>query len=486
MNQWNDLTDEQKRTLVDLYSREKNTARLVNYVEEEFGFILSPNNLGRRIREYRAYLKGVSEVHETKQDQETFKSTQLDHNNIEVVYVGDTIHSLEDLLTKTNVDRKEWVVVSHTVNTWEGFRARGKKDLSFASGSISGSIEDDGGVTVVPLYQVKARLVRRNPVALEPVIAPILIDVKEPEPLGLEESVSKNGLRTALILSDPQFGFFRDGQMGPLVPFHDRSALSAALVFAADLKPDEIIWVGDLLDLPEWSTKFAIDPMMYLTTQPALMEAAWWLAQFSPISRKKTLLEGNHDKRLKDMFMSRLPAAYGLRGLNVEGTEVTIKAENIYDLPVLLDLDSIDVEYIDGYPNNGYWLGDLEVLHGNVARGKPMATVSGVVGNYNHSTIFGHIHSLERASRTVYTSKGPRTITAASVGCMCRLDHVVPGHRRGQSWQQGVGVVTYGKGIEQIDLIEIKDGSLVYGGNLYEGEAIKKDVQRGMKQLKVR
>ena len=481
---WGNLTDEQKRELVDLYRTEKSGAVLADYVHDEYNVEITPANLGRRIREYRRVMNSNSKIHEEKTKGETYRQTQINENEVEVVYVGPKVHSLEDLLKATRVDEEEWEVLSHTVNVWEGFRAKKQKDLMIETGVITGTIEDGGGVTVVPLYQVKARLIRKNPVSIEPVIQPLKVEF--PYLTLIPSKEKESSLKTALIISDPQFGFFRNDQIGDLEPFHDRDALSTMLELAIDLEPDETIWIGDLLDLPEWTTRFAVDPMMYLTTQPALMEAAMWLSLVkanTPESTKHVLLEGNHDKRLKDMMINRLPSAFGLKNLKVDGTEIRLETDSIYDLNNLLDLKSIGVDYISGYPNNSYWLDNLEVLHGNVARGKPLATVSGVVGQYNHSTIFGHIHSLERASRTLYTNRGIKTLTSASVGCLCRLDYVVPGHKRGQDWQNGLGIVTYGNGIEQIDLLEIVNGTLAYNGKLYNGRTVKKDVQKMLKAL---
>jgi hypothetical protein len=428
-------------------------------------------------------MKSEEVIHTESGDGKKFTKTPVNENEIEIRYTGQTAHTLGELLDLCNVDLNEWEVVSHVVNVWENFRALKRKDLSFNEGAISGKIKDKGGVTIVPLHQVKARLVRRKPIALQPVIAPVQFTAER-----LVKSVpeTKKLVKTALLLPDPQFGFFRERQAGPLQPFHDRNALSVALALAQDLQPDDIIFLGDLLDLPDWSNKFITDPTSFQTTQPSLIEAAWWLAMFSQAvpNSKKMLLEGNHDERLERLLKDRLPSAYGLHSVKADGVEINLGDLPMYDFRTLLDLDRIGYEYIDGYPNNSIWLNNsTEILHGTAASGKPMATAVSQANRFSHNTIFGHIHRTEQASRVIKTVNGDEVIFSASPGCLCRTDYVVPGHKRGQTWNQGVGIVTYTKSHAQIDLVNIVDGMLFHNGRAYTASTVRKEVQRGLKSL---
>jgi hypothetical protein len=96
------------------------------------------------------------------------------------------------------------------------------------------------------------------------------------------------------------------------------------------------------------------------------------------------------------------------------------------------------------------------------------------------STIFGHIHRRELAQRTRHTRHGPRTVTAVSFGCLCRLDGVVPSTKGGmdlaglpvrttEDWQNGIGIVHYqpGDGLHAIEHIEILNGWAMHRGKEY-------------------
>ncbi|MBM4224958.1 MAG: hypothetical protein FJ167_09240, partial [Gammaproteobacteria bacterium] len=78
--------------------------------------------------------------------------------------------------------------------------------------------------------------------------------------------------QTAVIVPDIQIGFYR-GPDGMLEPTHDESAMSVALAVIADLRPDEVVLVGDNLDLPEMG-KYLTYPTYQQTTQAAVDRAS--------------------------------------------------------------------------------------------------------------------------------------------------------------------------------------------------------------------
>ena len=96
------------------------------------------------------------------------------------------------------------------------------------------------------------------------------------------------------------------------------------------------------------------------------------------------------------------------------------------------------------------------------------------------STIFGHVHRAEHAERTRQTREGPRTITAASAGCLCRIDGVVPSTKGGidvhgrpvptaEDWQQGFHVVHHqpGDGLFSLERVQILNGWAMFRGQEY-------------------
>jgi hypothetical protein len=119
-------------------------------------------------------------------------------------------------------------------------------------------------------------------------------------------------------------------------------------------------------------------------------------------------------------------------------------------------MDDYDIVYKPGYPAADYWLNEkLRIIHGDrVKSGGSTAHV--YLNQEKTSVIYGHIHRIETAFKTREDYDGPRTIMAASPGCLARIDGAIPSTRGGvdldgrpltryENWQQGLGVVTYEK-----------------------------------------
>lgn len=78
--------------------------------------------------------------------------------------------------------------------------------------------------------------------------------------------------------------------------------------------------------------------------------------------------------------------------------------------------------------------------------------------------VFGHVHRIETVSKRKRTRQGWRTVRGHSLGCTCHTDGRVPGSKRGDNWQQGVGVVEYSDSRYTITPVEIEEGQAIYGG----------------------
>lgn len=387
--------------------------------------------------------------------------------NLESAF-GRRITSLDDLLDACHVDLDVWSVERYLVNKWEVGAKLSERRLVWSDGQIvEGHINDSGKLTIEPLIQVKAWLVRKNPIAITPTVEPIAIVLPAPRPGGTRADKISDGWRSALIVPDIQIGFGRDIMTNTLTPFHDRRAMDLVLNIAKRNRFDDIIFLGDLLDLPDWSDKFLRSPEFYFSTQSALVEAAWYLAQFriAQHDSRMVLIEGNHERRMDTAIVTHLAASYQLKPAN------EIHLAPVLTVPRLLGLESIGVEWSGGYPDSGFWLNDgLLVTHGNIARAGAGDTAKAMVQNKTHSTIFGHIHRLEKVPMTLTSREGNRSIMAVGAGCLCRLDGVVPGHEVGQNWQNGFVVVHYdSRGRSHIEDYLIDDGKTFYGRETYTG-----------------
>ena len=355
---------------------------------------------------------------------------------------GKGVVNLQDLLDAADLDA-EWVCTKHTLNAWQ---AMGKDS------------------EMMQLHQVKAYLER----------APgFFVDGLDPmpaykrKPLDVEPSV-----KTALIVPDSQHGFRRVEDITQpggydWRPLHDRAACDVVLQAAELLEPDEIILLGDMLDLAPWSTRWTTDPSLRFTTNAATRELyAGFLRPLRAACPHARIiyLAGNHEERINKAILEKLDEAHGLRSAD------TLDGEDVLTVQNILALDSLDIEYLGPY-GAAYWLfDDIRIQHGTKAR-PGGETASAYLRNATSSRIWGHVHRLEMAQRKIQTPTGSKIITASSPGCLCRTDGAVP-HAGGDflDWQQGLGIVYLDEdGQTSQQLIPIQDGKAVIYGHTIKG-----------------
>jgi hypothetical protein len=228
-----------------------------------------------------------------------------------------------------------------------------------------------------------------------------------------------------------------------------------------------LTWLGDVLDLNDWSDKFLKEPEFYFTTQPAIYEAHWWMMQFRKSNPKAHIkkIEGNHEYRMPKMLITHLLAAYGLN--SAQGIRTPVLS-----VETLLGLPALGIEYLAGYPHNEDWMGPVKLIHGDVAKAGTTDTVKAVSSHAEETVIQGHIHKIEMAARTIRSRHGIRTIQAFSAGCLCRIDYVVPGHKHPQQWQQGACEVEWDGDDYQITPIVIQDGRAIHRGKVYQARDV--------------
>lgn len=363
--------------------------------------------------------------------------------------------SLDELLTACDVDRSIWQVERYVVNKWE----------------VAMKLQD--AIVHRPLFQVKAWLVREKPIVVEfPTIKPI-----NPINLSVPKAIKNDRMNyKALIIPDAQVGFSRNFQTGELDPFHDRRALDLCLQMAEIHKPDEIILLGDMLDLPEWSDKFMISPEFYWTTQPAVNELHWWIKELRQHTNKMIYIEGNHELRMSKAVVKNIIAAYNLKPANEPN-------KNSLTVPTLLALDELGVEYMGPYPNGEYWINDnLRVSHGQIARKGGGKTAAAILADARNSEIVGHIHRHEMSQKTVHPRKGIKTYVAYSPGTVARIDGVVPAYQARNDWQQGMALVHFEKdnGKFQIVPYSIHEGEVMADGSIMK---YRKSITNKLKRI---
>lgn len=279
--------------------------------------------------------------------------------------------------------------------------------------------------------------------------------------------------RCAVILPDMQVGYFRSGET--LVPTHDEGAIAVARQILREVQPDLLICVGDNLDLPEMG-KYRLSPAFQRTTQAAVDRGTTLAAELTADTpgAERVWIAGNHEERLPRYLIDNAVAAFGLRRGN------SPESWPVLSVPHLLRFDESGWTFAHGYPANEFWINDrLRVIHGNRVRSRG-STAHVYLGEERVSTIYGHVHRREWAERTRHTRHGPRTILAASPGCLARIDGAVPSAHAGmdhdgrpielsEDWQQGLAIVHFepGDGRFAYEQVAIHDGSAYWRGTEY-------------------
>jgi hypothetical protein len=391
-----------------------------------------------------------------------------DYNQATVTNMPNSmIHTIPQLLAYCEIDEEVWKVEKPEVTAWPGWRKAKRVDLQWVKGLQTGFVKDTGSIATSQLVRVFARLVRRHPIPVFPHLQPIQATqvYATPDPVYLD-----GGIKTTLVMADSHVGFRRGGPgLNRLDPFHDREAMDTVYRVAQEVQPDEIVIVGDKLDLPDWSVRYHREPDIYLVTQPALIELHWYLARLRAMLPEARIvyLAGNHEKRFSTMVEAHVPAAYKLKSVD------DLDGWDQFSLPKLLGLDGLGVEYIEHYPQGSYFVSpELEAEHGSTARKGHGDTSKSIMRDRSNSVFSGHIHKPELVSRIDRRGGVNTPIQAVCPGCLCRLDGAVPGHDpKRQDWAHGVGVVQSHEpsGFFNIELHRILDGITIVGGKLIQG-----------------
>ena len=284
--------------------------------------------------------------------------------------------------------------------------------------------------------------------------------------------------KTCVIVPDIQIGYYR-GRDGQLEPTHDEKAIQVCLKMIQDTQPEVIACVGDNLDFPEMG-KYLTYPAYAQTTQASIDRATFFCAQMRAMAPNAKIiwLAGNHEERMPKYILVNAGVAYGLRKGNIP------ESWPVLSVPYLCRMDEFGVEYRPGYPAADYWVNEkLRIIHGD--RVKSSGSTAHVYLNQEKtSVIYGHIHRIETAFKTREDFDGPRTIMAASPGCLARIDGAIPSTRGGvdldgrpltryENWQQGLGIVQYedsGAHRFSYDVIPIYDGWAMYNGKEYQAD----------------
>lgn len=277
--------------------------------------------------------------------------------------------------------------------------------------------------------------------------------------------------KTLVAFGDMQIDFRRIND--DLEPIHDEKAIQALLELARDLRPDELVNLGDTVDLSALSRFGKDSDHFYRTLGPSFQRIHDIYAQLRSDNpeAKITEVDSNHHKRLTDFVLKQMPDFYGVRQAGNQDEYP------VMTYPYLANLKHVGVDWVGGYGAATYeYKPDLAFIHGQfaVSSGSTAAKLSRA--NPDRNIVQGHVHRMESQYRTTRTGK---YLGAFTVGALCRIDGVVPSYHSSinelgqpvqynENWQQGLMVINdYGDGQYQFDQVPIINGRIVYNGKEY-------------------
>ena len=288
--------------------------------------------------------------------------------------------------------------------------------------------------------------------------------------------------RLGIFLPDMQIGFLQSHTGASeriLETTHDEAAIDVAhqvvgflqQTYIEDGGIDLVVLAGDMMDLPEFSTHRTA-PAYLSNTQLTIDRGGAECSTIRTLAPDAEIkwMQGNHEARLINSLVDKMPNLVGLSQANDENREPVIS------IPYLLRMEEFKVDYIDGYPDGEYWANPyLRFEHGSFARSGPGQTAAKHL-SAGVSTLYGHLHRREILYQRINTHDGSRVIFSGTPGCLCRIDGSVPSSKTGikstgkqtsthsESWHQGITVFWYNETDAWLEPVDIEDGYAHFRG----------------------
>lgn len=281
---------------------------------------------------------------------------------------------------------------------------------------------------------------------------------------------------TTLYVPDLQAGFILPEGHEPIA-MHDRRAMNLYIQANAIIRPDRVVYLGDNLDLADWSIKFARTPTMANSTNMTLVELLAFLEQMCAVNpdAEYDYLEGNHENRILKLLVANAEAAFGVRRPGERWPVLSV--------PYLLNFEDLGITWHGGYPAGAVWLrDDIRAIHGKRLSAERASKDPIIVSQFQ-----GHTHRLAAKSRT-HTGLHGEPIHTIHVECGtgARIDGAVPSFGSGtddigapvignesEDWQQGCVISTHDPSshdLPEVELVPFTSGRCRLRGELLESE----------------
>lgn len=224
------------------------------------------------------------------------------------------------------------------------------------------------------------------------------------------------------------------------VPYHDARAVTLAVDWAGERKPDALLLNGDIADFYSIS-RYESDPGQrdFAGEIKSVREVLAFLRASFPEARMVYKL-GNHEERWWHWIWRKAP--------ELLGCEFT-------DFAALTHCDQHGIEVVAN--QRIISVGKLSVLHGHEWRAgisTPVNPARGAFLKANECAMQGHLH---RTSEHTETSISGRVITCWSTGCLCDLH---PEYARVNRWNHGFAEIEMHAGDFQVHNKRILNGKV--------------------------
>lgn len=233
------------------------------------------------------------------------------------------------------------------------------------------------------------------------------------------------------------------------VPYHDERAVRNVVAFIKKFKPDQVITIGDEIDLPQISRWTEGTPGWFEQSlgsdRDATVEILWDL-------QVTDMIRSNHTDRLYNVIMKKIPAFLALPELKFEK---------------FMKLDELGIKF---HRKPLEFAPDWIAIHGDEGSVKPTPGLTALDAARKHgkNVVCGHTH---RAGQSAFTEASGgvlgRILRGVEVGNL--MDFKKAGYMKGTgNWQQAFAVFYVDKKAVTNTIVHIeKDGSFVFEGKRY-------------------
>lgn len=242
------------------------------------------------------------------------------------------------------------------------------------------------------------------------------------------------------------------------VPYEDRKALAAMHRFVGEYQPDEVVFIGDIVDFPtpsRWSKGTAAE------FEGSVFEDAAYAKKkvFDPLREvydgPVKVLPSNHDERPAKYLKQYAPA---------------LAESCAFDIDVLLDFAGYDVEMLPlFYHFAPGWL----MTHGHaggirLTQEAGRTALNAAVNKFHKSVVCGHSHRLGQIHKSFGFPDKIVTYTGVEVGNIMSMELAQYLKGGPANWQQGFAIAYVDGKHVTVNTIPIVDKRFTVEGQVYK------------------